>query len=162
MTARKDPTRDLRTLRGPEHPLWRGRSSVTASGYLAWRMPDHPNANRRGFVMEHVLVAARALGQPLPRGAQVHHIDGDRQNNAPSNLVICQDQAYHSLLHQRARAIAACGHATWRSCPFCHEYDDPANMIRHSTTKLQYCHRTCRQADQARRDAVRAHARRSA
>jgi HNH endonuclease len=58
----------------------------------------------RGRVGLHVLVAEKALGKPLPKGAIVHHVDGNTLNNAPSNLVICQDQAYHCLLHKRQRA----------------------------------------------------------
>ena len=69
---------------------------------------------------EHVLVAERALGKPLPAGAQVHHVDGDKSNNAPSNLVICQDAAYHQLLHARARIIQAGGNPnTDRICAIC-------------------------------------------
>jgi len=51
----------------------------------------------------HRLVAEAALGKPLPKGAVIHHVDGDGRNNAPSNLVICQDHRYHMLLHQRLR-----------------------------------------------------------
>lgn len=58
----------------------------------------------RGRVGHHVLVAERALGKHLPKGAIVHHVDGDTRNNTPSNLVICQNQAYHCLLHKLARA----------------------------------------------------------
>jgi DNA-directed RNA polymerase sigma subunit (sigma70/sigma32) len=32
----------------------------------------------------------------------VHHVNGDRSDNRPANLVICEDQSYHQLLHQRA------------------------------------------------------------
>jgi len=31
----------------------------------------------------------------------VHHVDGNRSNNTPSNLVICPNDSYHSLLHAR-------------------------------------------------------------
>ena len=58
---------------------------------------------------EHIAVAERCLGRQLPTGAQVHHLDGNKHNNAPSNLVICQDLAYHKLLHVRQRVKDAGG-----------------------------------------------------
>lgn len=53
--------------------------------------------------MQHVSVAEKALGKPLPKGAVVHHVDEDKKNNDPKNLVICPSQAYHLLLHKRMR-----------------------------------------------------------
>lgn len=50
--------------------------------------------------------AERALGKPLPLGAVIHHADGTQRDDAP--LVICQDQAYHKLIHARMRVIK-CG-----------------------------------------------------
>lgn len=50
----------------------------------------------------HRLRAERALGKPLPGKVVVHHADGSKHPNA--QLVICQDQAYHMLLHARMRA----------------------------------------------------------
>ena len=38
--------------------------------------------------------AERALGRPLTRWQQVHH-------HSPTQLVICEDVAYHHLLHAR-------------------------------------------------------------
>lgn len=55
----------------------------------------------------HRVRAERALGKPLPKGAEVHHADGSKDENAP--LVICQDRRYHAFLHNRMRVKAAGG-----------------------------------------------------
>jgi hypothetical protein len=65
----------------------------------------HPRADCQGHVLEHVLIAEKALGRALPDGVEVHHFDEDRQNNANRNLVICQDRAYNKLLHVRASVV---------------------------------------------------------
>lgn len=59
--------------------------------------------------LEHRVIAETVIGKPLPRSVVVHHVDGNRSNNAHSNLVICQNQAYHALLHRRARVVRAGG-----------------------------------------------------
>lgn len=53
----------------------------------------------------HRTIAERALGRPLPKGVQVHRHDGVRTNNDNSNLVICESQSYHFLLHARMRIV---------------------------------------------------------
>ena len=57
----------------------------------------------------HRLVAEAALGRALPLGSEVHHVDGNVHNNTGENLVICQDKAYHKLLHYRERVLRAGG-----------------------------------------------------
>jgi hypothetical protein len=54
---------------------------------------------------EHVLIAEKALGKPLPKGAQVHHLNERKGDNRNRNLVVCPDDAYHKLLHKRARDL---------------------------------------------------------
>jgi hypothetical protein len=99
------------------------------STYVHLLLPDHPRANVRGYVREHVLIAERAIGKPLPPQAKVHHVDHVGSNNKNANLVICQDQAYHLLLHARERALRDCGNANWLRCVFCKTYDDPVGLI---------------------------------
>ena len=68
----------------------------------------------------HRLRAERALGRPLPIGAEVHHVDGDISSPS-ARLVICQDSAYHKLLHRRARIVKAGGNPqTQQLCRTCH------------------------------------------
>lgn len=56
-------------------------------------------ANAMGYVYEHRLVAAAALGRFLAPGEHVHHIDLDALNNAPENLVIVTP-TQHGRIHR--------------------------------------------------------------
>jgi HNH endonuclease len=47
---------------------------------------------------EHCLIAERVLGRRLARSEEVHHIDGNRANNANTNLMILP-RHYHHWLH---------------------------------------------------------------
>lgn len=60
------------------------------------------------YKREHVVIAERALGHPLPKGATVHHVDENKSNNANTNLVICENNSYHKYLH-RLQAVANAG-----------------------------------------------------
>ena len=93
--------------------------SLRSDGYRHVWMPSHSMANRHGFVMEHVVIAVAALGHPLPDGAEIHHANEIKDDNRPSNLVICQDSAYHNFLHRRTRAYLATGNANSRKCHHC-------------------------------------------
>jgi hypothetical protein len=68
----------------------------------------------------HVIVAERVFGKRLPLSAVVHHVNENRKDNSCSNLVICQDQAYHLLLHVRKRIYDAGGNPnTDKICSRC-------------------------------------------
>lgn len=54
----------------------------------------------------HRWLAEQALGKSLPRGVVVHHHNGLRVGGT---LVICQDPAYHVLLHTRTKIVRAGG-----------------------------------------------------
>lgn len=72
------------------HGNWGGGKTISSGGYVSVVLDiNDPMAimrNRQGYVMEHRLVMARALGRPLTDNETVHHIDGDRENNLLSNL----------------------------------------------------------------------------
>jgi hypothetical protein len=131
----------------PKSATW--QHGIYAS-YKRVKAEGHPRAYSSGYFREHILVAERIIGHLLPPGAVVHHVDENRRNNSPSSLVICQDAAYHNLLHMRARALSACGNANFIRCPYCKRYDAPENLINASKNPARsaYCHAFCKkQAD---------------
>ncbi len=70
---------------------------ISSAGYVLVWAPDHPRASR-ARVAEHILVAEQMLGRSLAKGEEVHHIDFDKQNNDPSNLLVVtasEHQKYH-------------------------------------------------------------------
>ena len=129
-------------IRGENHYKWNG-GRTNDHGYPMITVAGHPRATKDGYVRESIVIAEQVLGKYLPKGAQVHHVDGNIQNNATNNLVICQDAAYHRIIHRRMTALKECGHANWLKCPHCKEYDDPSTMYKHPTTLCRAEHREC-------------------
>ncbi len=123
-----DPLKTVRRPKGSGTIRSRGDCYVTVAGR---------------HVFEHVLIAERALGKPIPPGACVHHVDENPSNNNTSNLVICPNQEYHSLLHVRARALSESGHAEWRKCKRCKKYGPPDSMAIY---KNEAVHPECNRA----------------
>jgi hypothetical protein len=103
-------------------------------------MPNHHRASSNGYVLRAIYVAEKALGKPLPINAVVHHHDRDQTNDDNSNIVICDSQAYHFLLHKRTRAYLACRNANWIKCKICKKYDDPKNLC---SSGVKIYHKIC-------------------
>lgn len=85
---------------GPKNGIWKGGRSVASNGYVLIRLPEHPDADCRGYVYEHRLVAERKIGRRLRPGEQVHHVDCDKQNNVPENLEVVPSLRHHRFLHR--------------------------------------------------------------
>lgn len=148
--AQTDTTRGI--VRGEPRRFLPGHHTRT----LTCKEPYGRRVGRR-LQRVHVLIVEQVLGKPLPEGAHVHHLNGDTADNRHANLVACQDAAYHNLLHARARALAACGHAGWKRCRFCKTWAPTSELMdcRPRWRWPQWAHRSCYNTAQRPRQARR-------
>ena len=63
-----------------------GHTRIISEGYVLEKCDGHPNADKRGFVRQHVKVMAEVLQRPLLQGENVHHKNGIKHDNRPENL----------------------------------------------------------------------------
>jgi hypothetical protein len=81
---------------GARHGRWRGGITTSGEGYVLEMVPDSDTMaemrTRSGYVMQHRLVMARALGRPLSPKESVHHINGDKRDNRLENLQLRHGQ----------------------------------------------------------------------
>jgi len=69
------------------NPNWAGGKSYKGQhGYVRIYLPEHPRAVGK-YVLEHVVVWEQAHNRSLPRNYIIHHLNGIKDDNRPSNLV---------------------------------------------------------------------------
>lgn len=86
---------------GREAANWKGGRQKTSGGHIYKYAPEHPCANRNGYVMEHRLVVERVLGRILEPGEVVHHINGIPDDNRAENLQV-MTVSEHRRIHMEA------------------------------------------------------------
>lgn len=88
---------------GERHYAWKGRL-VDKDGYILIHCKGHPNARKHThYVFEHRLVTEEVLGRTLLPTEVVHHKDGNKQNNDPSNLQLFQSNGEHLEVDLKGR-----------------------------------------------------------
>lgn len=90
------------TMAGDRNPSWNGGRHQRKDGYwLVWT----PNGER----LEHRVIMEIHIGRTLRIDEIVHHIDGDRSNNDPSNLKV-MSQSEHIRHHASEMHTARYGY----------------------------------------------------
>jgi len=102
---KKHTKESILKMTGENHHMWNGGQKKHNGGYVLIYNPLHPTAKKYPYVLEHVLIAEKVLGKYIPPKAIVHHINEDKKDNIPCNLVICEDRAYHNFIHMRMRKM---------------------------------------------------------
>ena len=74
---------------------------LSKEGYIRLSgMRDHPLADKSGYVYEHRLVASLKYGLSVVMNGVIHHIDHNKLNNSPKNLMLLANNSEHSVLHR--------------------------------------------------------------
>lgn len=96
---------EIRKQVGKHHAMWKGGKITKGSGYVGIWKPDHPSADKQGYVYEHTLVMEQKIGRVPVKGKEsVHHVDGDKQNNHPDNLYLCTHKS-HVAVHRQIEQL---------------------------------------------------------
>ena len=93
---------------GSGNPKWRG-GITTYDGYIYRYFPQHPQAIKKGYVAQHRLVMESIIGRFLLPEESVHHIDGNKENNSPENLMLMENEGKHRKLHAKYRTFNSKG-----------------------------------------------------
>ena len=73
-----------------------------SEGYILIYCPEHPFADKVGYVLEHRLVMEKALGRMLNKDEYVHHINGNKTDNDIKNLLLT-NRSEHAKIHMEMR-----------------------------------------------------------
>lgn len=99
-------------MTGESNPSWHGgamsrsaRGNYAGAVYVRCPSAFLPMSRLDGYVMEHRLVVAQALGRCLTRAEVVHHIDHDPRNNSPANLMLFASNGDHKLYEARGTPL---------------------------------------------------------
>lgn len=86
---------------------WKGGRAIH-NGYIIIRKPDHPFCKGNGYVFEHRLVMEKHIGRYLKQGEQIHHINGDKQDNRIKNLILTKNGEHCHKYHKKNRKCSLC------------------------------------------------------
>lgn len=130
---------DKRTYKRDKAYSWKGGKFLTKSGYIAVYKPDHPDAWKSGYILEHRLKVESKIGRrlkPFPIET-VNHIDGNKTNNDLNNLEILSNNNHVSLTFRKYDGAA-------KTCIICHSlfYKHKRMSIR-QWELAKYCSLSC-------------------
>ena len=74
--------------------------------------PGHPGVNSKGYIYEHILVVEKMLGRFLKSEEVVHHIDENKSNNIPNNLIGKKIKTYARVILKISVVILFLGFAS--------------------------------------------------
>ncbi len=101
-----------RIYRGPENSLYKGRklwqNRKRRTAYWFLYRPNHPRANKRGYVKASHVIVEEKMGRLLKPEEIVHHINFDSVDDQPENLAVLtaiSHKLVERTLHDLVKAL---------------------------------------------------------
>lgn len=76
---------------------------IIKKGYKRVLKWGHPRTDGKGYVREHILVMEEKIGRHLRTGEVIHHVDENKLNNHPDNLVLFKNHSEHMAHHRQTK-----------------------------------------------------------
>lgn len=140
------PSRKGRPNRRP------GEKFKDADGYIRIKMPEHPDADRRGYVREHRIVLENKIGRRLLRREEPHHKNGVRHDNRPENLQLCANRSAHQKIHKPDTFCKVCGDRHFGRGFCLKHYNQMAWQRRKVAGRCEKCGKPCPISDYHAKD----------
>lgn len=77
--------------------MWDIKKVVSKGQYNYAIVPEHPFANKSGYVLEHRIIMENELGYIIPPGYVVHHINENKKDNRIENLQLMTTKEHNTL-----------------------------------------------------------------
>ena len=123
--------------------LWliKGKRKSHSKGYIRLLCPNHPNANKEGYVYEHTYVISLNLKRGLLKQETVHHKDGIVSNNRIDNLQLLS-HSDHRKFHPRPSII---GRPKCKICDIPIPYNSRTGFcVKHYWDYIRNTYRPCK------------------
>lgn len=80
------------------NPKWKGGIAYS-DGYIYILKPDHPKANKTGYIKRSQLVLEKKLGRYLYPDEIPHHKNEIRDDDRPENIKVMESNSVHVKYH---------------------------------------------------------------
>ena len=91
--------------KGDQSFTWKGGRIQNTAGYIMIYQPKHPRATNGAYVLEHILIWEQIHGKPVPKDWVIHHLNGIRNDNRPSNLVALPARKHNLIINTLKKRI---------------------------------------------------------
>jgi hypothetical protein len=118
---------------------WRWKT-IKKGDYLYGKCPEHPYADKNGYVLEHRLVAEKKIGRLLTADEHVHHINRNKHDNRPENLEVLMKEIHHKHHGEEkiVRVVVKCAYCKEKFLLHGNKYNEKIKIRRNI-----FCSRSC-------------------
>jgi len=120
--------------------MWEDWTTAKRGLYTYARIPNHPKANKSGYVYEHRVVMENKINRLLKPNEVVHHINGNGKDNREENLELT-NFSDHSREHSTGKGVGTIN----ITCDQCNKrFERAYNQRKESKgARNQFCSRQC-------------------